>query len=220
MSKSTVAWKTYKTPYNLTSFEKWNHIKSDNSFPISPNVDFWKIGNTVVGATEYPGVGMQFNVPSLTNFAGFSFKETDDIFKYIGPIYPLVMPVHERVETDGSIYAAAAAFDPIKYKMFQIVFRVATDGTRTVEGIFDHGTYDPSKCAKDGSYTGDKKVLTSYMHSVTSTEHYVVLPLTSIILNPCKLPPISNKLNLRVDLSEHIKEDPSIMEFTHDVPVR
>lgn len=220
LSKSTVAWRTFQSPFNAVSRKMWDHITGDTGFPINPHVDFWKIGHTVVGATEFAGVGMQFDVPSLSNFAGYPFKETHDIFKYKSSIIPFVMPVHERVESDGSIYAAIAAFDPFNNKMYQVIFHVTTDGTRTVEGIFEHGTYDPSKCTADGSYSGDKKVLASYMHSITSTKNYVILPLTSIIHNPCKMPPVIDKLKLVVNVSDDVKQIPGAQEFADDVTVR
>lgn len=41
---------------------------------------------------------------------------------------------------------------------------------------------------------GDKAVLPGYMHSITSTEKYIILPLTSLLINPCKFkePPVTN----------------------------
>jgi carotenoid cleavage dioxygenase-like enzyme len=222
MTKSSVAWPTFKSPYDVASSEMWKHITGDNSFPTSPSVDFWKIGNTVLGATEFVSVGMKFDVPSLSNFTQYPFKDTEPFFKYGANMFPLLMPVHERVENDGSLYAAVSAFDPRKNKMYQVIFRVNTDGTRTIEGTFEHETYDPSKCASDGSYTGNKKALASYMHSITSTKNYIVLPLTSIIVNPCKLPPIVDKLDLKEDegLPEGVRRRVGAQELAYDVPVR
>lgn len=41
---------------------------------------------------------------------------------------------------------------------------------------------------------GDKTLLPGYMHSITSTEKYIILPLTSLLINPCKFkePPVTN----------------------------
>lgn len=220
LSKSTIAWAVGKSPYNISSVEMWNHIVDDKSFPIHPNVDFWKIGSTVLGATEFIGVGMQFNVSTLSNFTAYPFKDSDGFFNYRSPMRPLDMPVHERMEPDGSLYAAVAAYDPTKNKMYQIIFHVAPDGTRTLEGTFDHGTYDPSKCMSDGTYTGDKKVLAGYMHSITSTKRYIILPVTSMIYNPCKMLPLVKNVKSNDTLPAGVKLNINKQEFASDVPVR
>lgn len=220
LSRSTVAWSAIRTPYNVTSADMWNHITGDNSFRNSPHVDFWKIGNTVLGGTEVVSVGMKFNVPSLSNFTAYPFKETNDFFKYKSSMIPLVMPIHERVEPDGSIYAAIAAYDPTKNKMYQVIFHVSNEGTRTVEGIFEYGTYDPSKCMSNGTYTGDKKVLAGYMHAITSTSKYIILPVTSTVFNPCKLAPLLANMKINDNLPNGLKQNPNPQEYASDVPIR
>lgn len=44
-------------------------------------------------------------------------------------------------------------------------------------------------------FLGDKALLPGYIHSITSTENYIILPITSLLINPCKFkkPPILNK---------------------------
>lgn len=221
MFKSNVAWDPIRSSYNATSLHMWKNIKDDEIFPMHPNIDFWQIGHTVVAATEFVGVGMQFNVSTLDEFKSFLFRETDNIFKGTSTIIPLTMPVHERMEKDGTIYAACAAFDPSKNKMYQIVFKITPDGVRSTEGLYDHGTYEPDKCAPDGRYMGEKKILAGYMHSITSTKQYLILPVTSYILNPCKLPPVSDKAKPTISkLLFDIKENPVATEFATDVPLR
>lgn len=221
MAKSKIAWDPIRSPFNLTANEMWAQIRDDNSFPMHPNIDFWQIGRTVIGATEFIGVGLQFDVNTLTDFEPYQFKETDNIFVGASTIIPLTMPVHERVEKDGTIYAGCTAFDPSKNRMYQMVFKVTPDGVRTLEGMFDHGAYEPEKCATDGRYYGNKKILAGYMHSITSTKQFVILPITSYILNPCKLPPILDKLKTpEGNISTDIKEHPVATEFTTEVPLR
>ena len=46
---------------------------------------------------------------------------------------------------------------------------------------------------------GDKAVLPGYVHSITSTENYVIIPVTSLLINPCKFkepPPSSSRSSI------------------------
>ena len=70
--------------------------------------------------------------------------------------------------------------------------------------MYDFGTWDANACAKDDEYIGlfpltidcfhcaettvlgDKTLLPGYIHSITSTENYIILPITSLLINPCK----------------------------------
>ncbi|GMT35793.1 hypothetical protein PFISCL1PPCAC_27090, partial [Pristionchus fissidentatus] len=58
----------------------------------------------------------------------------------------------------------------------------------------DYGAWDPTACGKDDEYIGDKTMLPGYVHSVTSTENFIILPVTSLLINPCKFkePPMTN----------------------------
>ena len=42
-------------------------------------------------------------------------------------------------------------------------------------------------CSPDGKYGGDKSALASYGHSLTSTTNYLIIPVTSVVFNPCTL---------------------------------
>lgn len=225
MTQSKVAWVPFQSLYNATALETWKNIPlylNDSIFQSHPNVDFWRIGHQVIGATETSGIGMAFDPDTLTNFKHPSLIEASDIYKYQSTIIPLSCPVHERINPDSVLYSACAAFDPVNNKMFQLVNKITPDGTRTVEGTYEMGTYDPTKCAEDGRYTGDMKVLANFMHSITSTQKYVILPLTSIAINPCKLFPLSDKLNLSAqsNLPAGLKQNLDIFEYSTDVPMR
>lgn len=226
LSQSKVAWIPFRSPYNSTAKDIWKNISlyaDDGIFQTHTNIDFWRIGKNVIGATEHPGIGMQFNVSTLSNFTHPSLIETNDIFTYRSSIIPLLIPVHERKNQDDTIYAVSAAFEPSAHKMQQIVFKVTPDGTRTVEGVYEMGTYDPSKCTPNGTYTGDKKVLANYMHSISSTQQYVILPLTSIIFNPCKLAPLGDNLTAPAsipNLPPGVKQNLNVVEYSTDVPMK
>jgi len=91
-----------------------------------------------------------------------------------------------------------------------------------LEGSFEHGTYDPSLCTENGDYSGDKRVLASYMHSITSTKRYVILPLTSSLYNPCRLPPLASKYDhMKPQLHEDLeKASGPDRFFATDMPIR
>ncbi|GMR63019.1 hypothetical protein PMAYCL1PPCAC_33214, partial [Pristionchus mayeri] len=74
------------------------------------------------------------------------------------------------------------------------IFTVDTNGVRKVVGIHDYGAWDATACGKDDEYIGDKTMLPGYVHSITSTENYVIIPVTSLLINPCKFkePPMTN----------------------------
>lgn len=227
-SQSKVAWINWDSPYNDTARIMWNNIPLynqpvDSVFQTHPNIDFWRIGRQIVGATEHPDIGLTFNVANLTDFKHPALIETHDFFKQKSSIFGLTMAVHERKNQDDVIYAAGAGFDPMSHKMYQIVSKVTPDGTRTVEGMFEQGTYDPSKCTTDGQYTGDKKVLANYMHGITSTKNYVILPLTSIFFNPCRLPPLIDTMVFNQttnDLPPNVKRKIEQIEYSLDVPMK
>jgi fructose 1,6-bisphosphatase len=49
-------------------------------------------------------------------------------------------------------------------------------------------------------FTGDKSLLPGYVHSITSTENFVIMPITSLLINPCKFkePPRSGPLGSHI----------------------
>lgn len=215
------------SPYNLTAKKMWDNIPLynkpvDPAFQNHPNIDFWRIGHEIIAATEITDIGMAFNVSDLKDFRHPHLIETNDIFRKKGTIIPITMAVHERKNQDDIIYAVCSAFDPVNNKMYQIVFKVTPDGTRTVEGMFEMGTYDPKKCTQDGKYTGDKKILANYMHSISSTQRYVILPLTSMVINPCKIGPLGMNLTLDQlpDLPSDIRKNFDVVEYNEDVPLK
>lgn len=79
--------------------------------------------------------------------------------------------------------------------------------------MHEFGQIDPSKCTPTGGYTGDKKVMAGYMHSITSTENFIILPVTSTLINPCRFlqPPPDPQ-------SDIMPPNPDM--FYRDVPLR
>uniref|UniRef100_A0AC34GQ50 Uncharacterized protein n=1 Tax=Panagrolaimus sp. ES5 TaxID=591445 RepID=A0AC34GQ50_9BILA len=77
---------------------------------------------------------------------------------------------------------------------FDGIFTVSPEGVRKVVGLYDYGVWDANACGKDDEYIGDKTLLPGYIHSITSTENYIILPITSLLINPCKFkePPMTN----------------------------
>lgn len=71
--------------------------------------------------------------------------------------------------------------------MYQVLFTVNGGGVRSVEGIFEFGRFQLRLCGPDGSYNGDKAQLASYGHSITSTTNFIIIPITSVVFNPCTL---------------------------------
>jgi len=107
------------------------------------------------------------------------------------PYIPIHMPIHERVDPDTKLLWATVSAINISKKppsLHQVIFTVDQDGVRRVEGVFDYSPFDPRKCSETG-YAYDPKIdfFPRNMHSITSTENYMIIPLTSVIFNPCTL---------------------------------
>jgi len=58
-----------------------------------------------------------------------------------------------------------------------------------VQGVFDYSLIDFSKCTSDGKHTGEKKgmLFPRNMHSISSTQNYIVLTLNSAVFSFCSL---------------------------------
>lgn len=230
MTQSKVAWiPPSQSPYNETQYQIWNGISlkgnDDSSFQSHTNFDFWKIGRRVVGVGEQANIGTEFDVETLNNFRHpIVLSEDDSFFKGQSSMIPLLMTTNERRDKNDVIYSACAAYDPKESKMYQVVFKILPSGIRSLEGIFESGMYDPTKCSPNGTYLGDKSVLASYVPSITTTERYVILPLTSMLINPCKLPPLVEDLLLEkmspTLLPEGVKQNYRYIEYSTDVPLR
>uniref|UniRef100_A0A8R1HX03 Uncharacterized protein n=1 Tax=Caenorhabditis japonica TaxID=281687 RepID=A0A8R1HX03_CAEJA len=79
-------------------------------------------------------------------------------------------------------------------RTLQGIFTVDTNGVRRVVGLYDYGVWDTNACGSNDEYIGDKTLLPGYIHSISSTENFVILPITSLLINPCKFkePPLNN----------------------------
>lgn len=190
-------------------------MKNDDSFPIHPNFNFWLLGNRIIATTEILQLGLQFNVSSLSNFSSTNLR---DVSNTNPTLMILSVGSEERKGLDGSVYAGAAAYDPSINKMYHIIYSIHPNGDRTIEAAHEYGTYDPTSCNDDGSYTGDKRNLAGYIHSITSTKSFVILPIGSNVINPCKLQPLNK--NNQSQINGDIKIDNPAMEFAANQPVR
>ncbi|CAJ0949347.1 unnamed protein product, partial [Mesorhabditis belari] len=196
MSKSSVPWAGW-SDYNLTAMARWEQVPANtDSARFHPNLDFWKVGNRVIAGTEAPyWVGYEFDVRTLNKFKLFPFIEENDIFGVPRPsMIPISMAIHERNDADGTIWGSFSAMNFNEQRFFQGIFTVDKNGVRRVVGLYDYGVWDPNACGHDDEYIGDKTLLPGYIHSITSTEKYIILPITSLLINPCKFkePPMSN----------------------------
>ncbi|CAJ0572065.1 unnamed protein product, partial [Mesorhabditis spiculigera] len=196
MSKSSIPWAGW-SDYNLTAMARWEQVPSNpDSARFHPNLDFWKIGNRVIAGTEAPyWVGYEFDVKTLNKFQLFPFTEENDIFGEPRPsMIPISMAIHERNDADGTIWGTFSAMNFNEQRFFQGIFTVDKNGVRRVVGLYDYGVWDQNACGRDDEYIGDKTLLPGYVHSITSTEKYIILPITSLLINPCKFkePPMTN----------------------------
>ncbi len=72
--------------------------------------------------------------------------------------------------------------------MFQLVFKVTPDGNRTVYSPFIYPSFDLKDCDPvTHRYKGPLDNLGGYMHSITSTKDAIILPVTSMVSDPCSL---------------------------------
>jgi len=188
-AQSSVAWRPAFAKVNASAQKMWEHILPELDLP-PPNVDFWKIKNSIIGGTEFYSVGYTFDIDTVDNFKPYPFKEASPILSG-QPMIPIHMPIHERMDPDtGLLWATVEALDMSKRPptLHQVVFSVDSDGVRRVEGTFDFSPFDPSKCSKEGKYVAGKNdFLPRNMHSITSTKNYIIIPLTSVVFNPCIL---------------------------------
>ncbi|VDO60603.1 unnamed protein product [Heligmosomoides polygyrus] len=196
MSKSNVPWAGW-SDYNLTAMSRWEQIPiNPDSARFHPNLDFWKVGNRILAGTEAPyWIGYEIDVNNLNNFKLFKFTEENDIFAAPRPtMIPISMAIHERSDTDGTIWGSFSAMNFEEQRFVQGIFTIDVHGVRRVVGMYDYGVWDPNACGKNDEYIGDKTLLPGYIHSITSTETHLIIPLTSLLINPCKFkePPISN----------------------------
>ncbi|RCN42157.1 hypothetical protein ANCCAN_11899, partial [Ancylostoma caninum] len=196
ITKSGVPWAGW-SDYNLTAMSRWEQIPPNpDSARFHPNLDFWKVGNRILAGTEAPyWIGYEFDVRTLSKFKIFQFTEENDIFSTPRPtMIPISMAIHERNDPDGTIWGSFSAMNFEEQRFFQGVFTVDSKGVRRVVGLYDYGVWDSKACGKNDEYIGDKTVLPGYIHSITSTETYAVIPITSLLINPCKFkePPLSN----------------------------
>ncbi|KAI6241616.1 hypothetical protein M3Y99_00322000 [Aphelenchoides fujianensis] len=174
MSKASVPWAGW-SDYNLTAMNRWEQIIAGTEAP------YW--------------VGYEFDVRTLSKFKLFPFTEENDVFGNPRPnMIPISMAIHERRDPDGTIWGSFSAMNFNEQRFYQGVFTVDPNGVRRVLGMYDYGIWDSNACGKNDEYIGDKTLLPGYVHSITSTENYVIIPITSLLINPCKFkePPISH----------------------------
>uniref|UniRef100_A0A0M3HTB4 Lectin_legB domain-containing protein n=1 Tax=Ascaris lumbricoides TaxID=6252 RepID=A0A0M3HTB4_ASCLU len=196
MSQASVPWQAW-SDYNRTAMAKWAQIPPNDHAPrFHPNLDFWKVGKRVIAGTEAPSwVGYGFDVRTLDSFKLFHFIEDNDIFgNPQGATVPISMAIHERSDPDGKLWGSFSAIDFIERHLYQGIFTVDSSGVRRVVGMYDYGEWNSSACSSDDEFIGDKKSLPGYTHSITSTKKYVVIPISSLLINPCKFkePPLSS----------------------------
>ncbi|VDD93969.1 unnamed protein product [Enterobius vermicularis] len=196
MSKASVPWAGW-SDYNLTAMSRWEQVPANpDSARFHPNLDFWKVGKRVLAGTEAPyWVGYEFDVKNLDRFRLFPFVEDNDVFGVARPtMIPISMAIHERNDLDGTLWGSFSAMNFNEQRFYQGIFTVEPSGTRKVVGMYDYGVWDNTACGKDDEYIGDKTLLPGYIHSITSTERYIILPITSLLINPCKFkePPMTN----------------------------
>ncbi|TMS36412.1 hypothetical protein L596_003581 [Steinernema carpocapsae] len=196
MTKSSVPWAGW-SDYNVSAMARWEQVPANpNAARFHPNLDFWRVGKKILAATEAPyWVGYQFDVDTLSQFKMFPFIEKNDVFEGPNPaMIPISMSVHERRSSDGLIWGSFSAMNFNEQRFYHGVFTVDKDGTRRVVGLYDYGVWDTNACGKNDEYIGDKTLLPGYIHSITSTENFIILPITSLLINPCKFkePPMTN----------------------------
>jgi hypothetical protein len=190
MSKSKIAWHTFYSPFNVTAQKEWKSL--DVEWPSvetnHPNIDIWKIGKSMVAGTETVNLGYTFDIPTADNFRPFPFNDTTSIL--YGQLQPMHMPIHERIDTEtGLLWASVNAINMTAQppSFHQVIYTVDPLGRRTVQGVFNYSPVDMSKCGDDGTYADTNVLFPRYMHSISSSQNYIILPLTSSVLSVCKI---------------------------------
>lgn len=207
MTQSQVAWETQYSPWNNSQKIKFDDLvlNTMDYNDQQPNVDFWKIGTTIVTGTETYNLGLEFNPETLTNFKPYPFIENNT---YFGPgkdpsyrYQSIHSTIHERTDLAtgllwNSVFTVRFTLANGNRDLHELVYTVDADGNRNIVGDYQYENFDNSKCDYNtGIYTGDWNDLPGYMHSTTSTENFYILPLTSSIFNPCMMTNNSPKAN-------------------------
>uniref|UniRef100_A0A0N5A412 Carotenoid oxygenase n=1 Tax=Parastrongyloides trichosuri TaxID=131310 RepID=A0A0N5A412_PARTI len=198
ITKSSVPWAGW-SDYNVTAMHKWDQVPQNNdATKFHPNLDFWKVGNKIIAGTEAPyWVGYEFDVSKLSNFKQHPFIEDNDMFNGSkANLVPITMAIHERVDRDGVLWGTMSALDFHKQIFYQIIFTVDTEGRRKIVSKYNYGEWDIESCSSlDDEYVGDKADLPGYIHSISSTENYIILPISSLLINPCKFKEPNTEIN-------------------------
>uniref|UniRef100_A0A0N5BYQ1 Carotenoid oxygenase n=1 Tax=Strongyloides papillosus TaxID=174720 RepID=A0A0N5BYQ1_STREA len=194
MTKSSVPWVGW-SDYNVTAMSKWDQIPVNvDATKFHPNLDFWKVGNKVIAGTEAPyWVGYEFDVSKLSNFKQHPFIEENDIFNgTTSKMIPITMAIHEKVDEDGILWGTLSTMNFEKQIFYQIIFTIDSERRRKIVSMYNFGEWDINGCGSNDEYIGDKNNLPGYIHSITSTENHVILPISSLLINPCKFkePPL------------------------------
>ena len=233
MTKSSVFYGTVYANYSEEAIQEFRNWKSENKNTTQlkrddvPHVSWWVIGNDVLANGETQD-GTKVDPHNLVNFKDYS----------LGGAWPEhdrleFNPAHEVYDDNLGLINTVGLYkfndDRTEQETKRIVYAIKQleDGSNQRDYIAEipYPTADLSGC-EDGQLP-DPDTWLKYLHSIASTEHYIVIPETSYLRNPCDnvvspdvqgyLTPIIYNTSVNGVFSVIPKDDPTnVMTFEAD----
>jgi len=185
MNQSSVWWGMVYAKQNLTAMEAERDDMYKPGRPTSiPAVSWWQVGDDVLAMSEWPS-GHKVDVHNMVAISNYEYKDDD----WLGGFSDKHSPAHEAYDSNGKIWSSAAVH---KYegdigKNKRVVYTLdPKTQKREVVGEWNFPDTDLSLCTGLGEvYPGDQKGRLRQIHSIQSTENYVVVVDTSYAFDPC-----------------------------------
>jgi len=184
MNQSSIWWGTVYAKRNLSAMAK----EGDNMYkPGKPsqiaNVAWWQIGDKVIATTESPS-DQVIDIHNLMFVENYGFSNGD----WLGPGFRDVgNPSHEAYGPDGIVWSTAAAFNPDTGENKRVVYKIdPISKTRDVVGEFKYAAADLALCLEPGFRYPDPDARLRQMHSLQTTESFVILAENNYMYDPCE----------------------------------
>ncbi|ELT96834.1 hypothetical protein CAPTEDRAFT_203197 [Capitella teleta] len=168
MTNSKAFFQTAFAPYD---FEQFSRLEAKLSKPgkvsSTGHVAFWQIGDRV---------------------AVWGESESDKNLGYPNSTVLINTPAHNHQEPDGTIWSVNGVYSPLSLSVWETKLAVWTirDNRREVAAEILFNRVDLNRCA-DNEHYPMLAARPGYMHSFAMTEHYIILPVTSYLMDPCAL---------------------------------
>merc|ERR1712055_984471 len=185
MNYTSVWWGTVYAHQNLTAkefFRDWtNGLNHTSSVPA---VSWWKVGKDVLGMSEWPA-GVIVDPHSMEQIKHYEYKEEGN---FLGDgFHNQHSAAHEQYDSDGRVWSSAAVhkYDGEIGKNKRVIFTLNPETQkREMVGEWHFSDTNLTLC-QEGSPYPDPEARLRQVHTVQMTEHFIVVPETSYMYDPC-----------------------------------